>query len=124
MKKDKIIYWVSTVLFAGFMLLSAIPNIIVDQNSLDFIHGQLGYPEYFIRFIGIGKAIGSIAILIPGLGRVKDWAYAGLVFDLAAAVYSLLAIGSPVTDVLLFPVFFLVGGISYYYHLKQSKAIT
>lgn len=121
MKKDKIIYWVTTVLFAGFMLLSAIPNIMIDQNSLDFIHGQLGYPEYFIRFIGIGKAIGSIVILIPGLGRIKDWAYAGLVFDLAAAVYSLLAIGSPITDVLLFPVFFLVAGVSYYYHLKQSK---
>ncbi|MBN8653824.1 MAG: DoxX family protein [Cytophagales bacterium] len=121
MKKDKIIYWITTILFAGFMLLSAIPNIMLDQASIDFIHGQMGYPEYFIRFIGIGKAVGSIALLIPGLGRIKDWAYAGLIFDLAAAVYSLLAIGSPITDVLLFPVFFLVAGVSYYYHLKLSK---
>ncbi|MBN8576727.1 MAG: DoxX family protein [Cytophagales bacterium] len=121
MKKDNIIYWVTTVLFAGFMLFSAIPNIMLDQNSIEFIHGQLGYPEYFIRFIGIGKALGSIALLIPGLGRIKDWAYAGLTFDLTAAVYSLLAIGSSVTDVLLFPLFFIVGGISYYYHLKRSN---
>ena len=121
MKKDKIIYWVTTILFAGFMLLSAIPNIMLDQASIEFIHGQMGYPEYFIRFIGIGKAAGSIALLIPGLGRIKDWAYAGLIFDLTAAVYSLLAIGSPITDVLLFPMFFLVAGVSYYYHLKLSK---
>ena len=121
MKKDKIIYWVTTILFAGFMLLSAIPNIMLDQDSIEFIHVQLGYPEYFIRFLGLAKTAGSIVLLIPGLGRMKDWAYSGLVFDLVAAVYSLLAIGSPFTDVLLFPVFFLVAGVSYYYHLKLSK---
>lgn len=121
MKRDKIIYWTTTILFAGFMLFSAIPNIMLDQASVDFIHVQMGYPEYFIRFIGVCKAAGSIALLIPGLGRIKDWAYAGLTFDLIAAVYSLLAIGSPITDVLLFPVFFLVAGVSYYYHLKLSE---
>lgn len=121
MKRDKIIYWVTTILFAGFMLLSAIPNIMLDQNSIDFIQGQLGYPEYFIRFIGIAKAAGGIALLIPGLGRIKDWAYAGLTFDLAAAVYSLVAIGSAFTNLLLFPLLFLVAGVSYYYHLKLSE---
>ena len=47
-----------------------------------FVKG-LGYPMYFIQLFGIGKLLGSIAILIPGLNKtIKEWAYAGLFFDL------------------------------------------
>ena len=52
------------------------------------MHDYLGYPVYFIQFISIAKLIGSIVILIPNLDRIKEWAYAGLFFDLAGAVFS------------------------------------
>ena len=55
----------------------------------------LGYPPYFTPFIGVAKLLGSIAILIPGFPRIKEWAYAGLVFDLIGAVYSQIAVGMP-----------------------------
>lgn len=88
MKNVNIWYWVITIIFAGFMIFTAVPNAIQEPESVKFITG-LGYPAYFVPFIGVAKIIGSIAILIPGLRRIKEWAYAGLFFDLGAAVYSI-----------------------------------
>jgi hypothetical protein len=92
MKKTNILYWVFTGLFAAFMLSTAIPNIILEAGSVDLIIDQLGYPEYFLPFIGVAKVLGVIGILIPGYPRVKEWAYAGLFFDLAGATYSVIAV--------------------------------
>lgn len=87
MKSTKIIYWTTTILFAAFMIFSAIPNIMVTEDSKQLIT-HLGYPLYFIPFIGVAKLLGSIAILIPSFKKIKEWAYAGLFFDLTAVVYS------------------------------------
>ncbi|HYG51287.1 MAG TPA: DoxX family protein [Flavobacteriales bacterium] len=87
MKKINSIYWIITALFAGFMIFTAIPDIFPDKEVIGFMHGLLGYPEYFIPFIGIAKILGAIVILIPGLILLKEWAYAGLMFDLVGAAY-------------------------------------
>lgn len=91
MLKPKTWYWIFTVLFAGMMIFTAAPNILLEEEAVQFIT-HLGYPVYFIVFIGIAKTLGSIAILIPGFPRVKEWAYAGLLFDLVAALYSIIAV--------------------------------
>jgi uncharacterized membrane protein YphA (DoxX/SURF4 family) len=89
MKKTKIIYWTTTLLFAAFMIFSAIPDILMMADAKEYIK-HLGYPDYFIPFIGVAKLLGSIAILIPNFKKIKEWAYAGLFFDLIGAVYSIL----------------------------------
>lgn len=91
MLKPKTWYWIFTVLFAGMMIFTAVPNILLEEEAVQFIT-HLGYPVYFIVFIGIAKTLGSIAILIPGFPRVKEWAYSGLIFDLVAALYSIIAV--------------------------------
>ncbi len=102
MKKRNIAYWVITALFSAFMIFSAVPDIMMVPDAMKFI-GHLGYPDYFIPFIGVAKFLGSIAILIPGFPRIKEWAYAGLFFDLAGAVYSILR-----TDGVDFSMLFMV----------------
>src|SRR4051794_28466941 len=92
MKKINILYWVFTGLFAAFMIFSAIGNVIVNPESVEFISGKLGYPQYMIPFLGIAKVLGVIGILLPGFPRLKEWAYAGLVFDLVGATYSILSV--------------------------------
>jgi DoxX-like family len=87
MLKTKTLHWIFTGLFAAMMLFSAVPDIILTPEAIKFIT-HLGYPVYFIVFIGIAKALGAIAIVIPGYPRIKEWAYAGLFYDLIAAVYS------------------------------------
>ena len=93
MKSTKLTYWISTALFAGFMIFSAIPNIMLNAESKAFLTGYLGYPEYFIPFIGVAKLLGSVAILVPSFKKIKEWAYAGLAFDLIGAVYSVIKVG-------------------------------
>lgn len=92
-KRTKILYWIFTGLFAFMMLSSAIPDVFMQEIAIKGMHTDLGYPLYFIPFIGIAKCLGAIAILIPGFPLIKEWAYAGLFFDLIGATYSIIAIG-------------------------------
>src|SRR5882724_12122315 len=109
MKKTKIFYWIITGLFSAFMLFSAIPDILIVPDSITFMNG-LGYPTYIIPFLGVAKLLGIIAILIPGYPRIKEWAYAGLFFDLIGATYSAIAHDGlqPQISFMLLPIAFLI----------------
>ncbi len=89
MKKTNIFYWVFTGLFAFLMLGSAIPDIMSHPVAIQGMHVELGYPKFFVPFIGVAKLLGVIAILVPGFHKIKEWAYAGLFFDLIGATYSI-----------------------------------
>ena len=125
MKRTKILYWVFTVLFAAFMIWSGIPGIEPSKQSVEFLNGYLGYPVYFIQFISVAKVIGAIVILIPGLVKIKEWAYAGLFFDLAGAVYSVISVAQKVDPGVFFiflPI--LLGVFSYIFWQKQLPHTT
>jgi uncharacterized membrane protein YphA (DoxX/SURF4 family) len=104
------------------MLFTAIPDILCNTDAVTFMKDQLGYPLYFIPFIGVAKVLGAIALLVPGFPRIKEWAYAGLFFDLIGAVYSNIAFGG-FSPLMLFMLLFIVPGVvSYIYHHKLLKA--
>ena len=121
MKKTNILYWVFTGLFAFVMLMSGIQNALVNEPSIDLLTRQLGYPEYIIGFIGVAKILGSIAILIPGYPRLKEWAYAGLFFDLGAATISGIVVQGfdPAQFGML--IFIAPGVLSYIYYHKRLR---
>lgn len=121
MKTTKIIYWTTTILFAGFMTMSAIPNIMSSQDSIDLVSTHLGYPLYFIPFIGVAKLLGSIAIIIPAFKKLKEWAYAGLSFDLIAATYSMIYVDGFAPSMLFMVVIFGVAGTSYVLNAKLQN---
>jgi len=120
MKRTKILYWIFTILFAAFMIWSGIPGIVPSKQTADFLNGYLGYPIYFIQFISVAKVVGAITILIPGIGKAKEWAYAGLFFDLIGAVYSVISVAKKVDPGVFFiflPI--LLGVLSYVFWKKQ-----
>src|SRR4051812_904525 len=120
-RTSNLIYWISTIVFALLMIFSAIGGLQPTQQAIDVIHKSLGYPIYFIQYISVAKLLGSIVILIPGLDRVKEWAYAGLFFDLAGAIYSGIA-SSGFDPMMLTMVIWIVPGIlSYYFWHKKLK---
>lgn len=121
-KKTQILYWIFTGIFLFFMLGSAIPDILLDPVAIKGMHEDLGYPIYFVRFIGIAKALGTVAILIPGIPKIKEWAYAGLIFDLIGATYSIIAIGAPIGNWGFMAIPILFGVLSYVYFRKKLKA--
>jgi hypothetical protein len=121
-KTINILYWVFTILFAALMLFSAYGSIVVNEDAKKLIHDQLGYPVYFIPFTGFAKVIGAIVILIPGLKTIKEWAYAGLFFDLLGAVYSGIAAAKAIDPMMFFMLVWIVPGIlSYIFWKKKMK---
>jgi hypothetical protein len=124
MKKINILYWVFTGLFGAFMLFSAIPDIIVVPEAVDMISNQLGYPKYIIPFLGVAKTLGVIAILIPGFSRIKEWAYAGLFFDLVGATYSAIAVQGLKPEMFFMILPFSLLFLSYtFYHKRQAARL-
>lgn len=91
-------YWATTGLLAaafaagGIFELSRSPEIVATL-------GHLGYPPYLTTLLGAWKLVGAITILAPRFPRLKEWAYAGIVFDLSGAVVSHLAVGDSVGQV-------------------------
>lgn len=122
-KTINILYWVFTVLFAALMIFSAVPNIITNEASVQLVHNALGYPVYFIPFIGMAKLIGSIIILIPGLKFIKEWAYAGLFFDLAGAIYSGIAVAGTFDPRMLGMLMWIIPGVLSYYFWKKKATL-
>jgi hypothetical protein len=114
-KTINLIYWVSTIIFAALMIFSAVGGIQPTKEAIQLMHDFLGYPVYFIQFISIAKLIGSIIILIPGLNRIKEWAYAGLFFDLASAIYSGVAASGKFDPMMLTMLGWIIPGIVSYY---------
>ncbi|HET9930494.1 MAG TPA: DoxX family protein [Polyangiaceae bacterium] len=99
MKKAIIGYWAATALvalafgFGGIMDLLRPPQM-VEQMA------HLGYPAYLMTLLGAWKVLGVAAVLAPGLPRLKEWAYAGMVFDLTGAAVSHAAVGDSAGNIL------------------------
>ncbi len=111
MNAKKIVFWIATVLFAGFMLFSAYSYLTRDPKMMAAF-ASLGYPSYFPIILGVAKLLGAITLLLPGLPRLKEWAYAGFTFTLLGAFFSHLASGqSP--QAAMPAIFLVVVAISY-----------
>lgn len=94
MKAERWAGWVVTGLMVALMLLSAIPDVLRVSAAVS-IFKHLGYPPYLLAFLGTAKMLGVLAVLGPTPRSIKEWAFAGLTFDVAGALYSHLSVGDP-----------------------------
>ena len=95
-KRNKIIYWVSTLWLALGMISTGAGQVFkmkTGQGGVDTIT-QLGYPIYFLTILGIWKLLGVVAVLIPKFPLLKEWAYAGFFFAMTGAAFSHIASGT------------------------------
>ena len=87
MRSPRKLFWIVTGVMCLAMGVGAIGDVANAAPAVKLIK-QLGYPMYFVRFIGVMKLLGIAAILQPKYRQVKEWAYAGLVFDTGGALFS------------------------------------
>jgi uncharacterized membrane protein YphA (DoxX/SURF4 family) len=87
MKFKSVGYWVSTALIAAAFVLGGAIDTAAQPPALAFL-AHLGYPAYFVTLIGVWKVLGGFAVLAPRFPRRKEWAYAGIFFDLTGAAVS------------------------------------
>ncbi len=120
MKKLDVFYWITTGLILFFMLPGAVMNIMKTPDWIE-VFKLLGYPEYLLPFLGVAKLSACIVIVLPYFDRLKEWAYAGIVFDLVGAIYSALMVSGFEPALLLMVVVVGVVFTSYWlWHKRQN----
>jgi hypothetical protein len=123
MKKINIAYWIVTGLYAAFMILTSIQYVLMTPDTVSFFQ-QISYPTFLIPFLGVAKIAACIIILLPYFNRLKEWAYAGLTFDLIGAFYSIIAVYGFKPDSLFMLVFIAFNFASYYLWRLKIKGRT
>jgi uncharacterized membrane protein YphA (DoxX/SURF4 family) len=104
------IYWITTALVVFQLGTGGIADLLRPAAVVEGMT-HLGYPVYFCVILGAWKVLGAMAVIVPRLPRLKEWAYAGAIFDLTGAAASDLFVGEPVsklTGPLLFALFALI----------------
>ena len=106
MEKRKLIwYWIITILLSFCIFSGGLAQAFQVKGVVQGFK-PLGYPTYFISIIGIWKVLGIIAILIPKFKLLKEWAYAGLIFNYTGAAISHLVMGDG-SGSLIAPIIFI-----------------
>jgi hypothetical protein len=94
----RLVYAISTALAVAAFAGSGLANFLrLDHVAHDM--ARLGYPPYFMSVLGTWKVLGAIVIGAPRLSRAKEWAYAGMIFDLTGAAASRIAVGDSIGTV-------------------------
>ncbi|MDB5218220.1 MAG: hypothetical protein JWO86_6147 [Myxococcaceae bacterium] len=99
MKARVVAYWISTVIVAVVMIAS----IVGVMKNPDAIAGMqhLGYPIYFLVVLSTWKVLGGLTLLAPKLPRLKEWAYAGAIFDFTGASMSHASVGDDIGHIVV-----------------------
>jgi hypothetical protein len=123
MTKDKAIYWTATGMVCAVMVFSAInfnlKNPIGPMRGA-FVH--LGYPDYFRIELTTAKALGVVALLIPGIPiKAREFAYAGFGITLISASIAHFSVGDPVVFVIDPLLFFGALVTSYVYFTRLNR---
>ena len=122
-KRNKIIYWISTIWLALAMLASGLQQIFHTKAFVD-ITVHLGYPLYFLYILGVWKILGVIAILIPKFSLLKEWAYAGFFFAMSGAVFSHIASGDSMKEVFPSLALLILTVVSWYFRPADRRIIS
>jgi len=120
-KRNKIIYWITTVWLALGMVSTGIVQLIKLKEEVDKTTLHLGYPVYFLTIIGTWKILGSITVLLPKLGLLKEWAYAGFFFLMTGAFFSHFAIGDGAIEYFGPTLLLLLTFLSWYFRPADRK---
>lgn len=111
-KTTKTIYWIG-VAFTSLWFGASGLGELTKNPAIWGITLKLGYPVHFIYFLGVAKLSGIAILLIPNrLLRLKEWVFAGIIFDISFAFLSkIVVLGFPATiDAIIA---FIMVGVTY-----------
>lgn len=120
-KTHTIIYWLATIVLVSGLLGTGVQQLLRAEAegalgpALAWGMQQLGYPLYLLTLLGIWKILASIALLVPKLPLVKEWAYAGIFFLLTGALFSHVASGHPWSEMIAATTLLILTGLSWHF---------
>lgn len=124
-KTKSIFYWTMTILVAFPIGSGGVSQVAQYLGNPHGVVPVLGYPTYFFAILGFWKVLGAIAILVPRFPRLKEWAYAGIFFDLTGAAASYAAAGDHGVSAfhILAPLFLAVLAVASWALRPESRTI-
>jgi hypothetical protein len=120
-KRDVIIYWIATLWLSLGMVSTGVVQLIRMPEEVERIN-RLGYPVYFLTLIGVWKMLGVVAVLMPKLALLKEWAYAGFFFAMTGAIISHVAMNDPASE-LFGPSLLVVLTVTSWYFRPQDRRV-
>lgn len=122
MKKNKIIFWVATIIIVLWEGVMPLATWIFTPEYITVGTRPLGYPDYFAYALVICKVLGVFAIAYPKTPeRLKEWAYAGLSFNLIFAVISHACVDKNIAYIMMPVVVGIILALSYIYHHQIQR---
>lgn len=129
-KRNAIIYWISTLWLALGMFATGLAQLLQWEQPGALgppgVWGikQLGYPVYFLTILGVWKMLGVIAVLLPKYPLLKEWAYAGFFFIMTGAIWSHIASGSSLVEMLPATLLLVLTVISWYFRPPSKTLVS
>jgi hypothetical protein len=129
-KRNRIIYWIVTLWLASGMLSTGVLQLFKAKAegalSPPGVYGiaHLGYPVYFLTIIGVWKILGVVALLVPKFPLLKEWAYAGFFFAMSGAIYSHIAVGDPVKELVPSSILLILTLVSWHFRSADRKVVS
>ena len=124
---QKILYWGSTLWLALGMVATGLVQLtrqkadgaLAPPGVYGIMH--LGYPVYFLTILGVWKLLGVVALLVPRIPLVKEWAYAGFFFVMSGAIYSHIAVGDPLKELWPASLLLVLTIVSWYFRPASRR---
>ncbi len=122
-KRNRIIYWVTTIWFSLGMTSAGIVQLIRMEEEIERTVDHLGFPAYTLTILGVWKLLGVVAILVPKFTLIKEWAYAGFFFNITGALYAHFVMRDPLGEI--FPALLLLTLliVSYYFRPASRRIV-
>ena len=92
-------YWVGTAVVVGECAVGGTMDLFRMPPFYPMLVG-LGYPGYLATILGIAKILAAVVLLAPGLPRLKEWAYAGVVINMVSAAASQVATHQSISNLI------------------------
>jgi len=127
MKKiNKIIYWISTIWLSLGMTVTGVLQLLKAKEGTGGVDSitHLGYPVYFLTILGIWKILGVVALLIPKLPLLKEWAYAGFFFLITGALFSHITYSDSFKEVYPSVLLLVLLFLSWYFRPSERRIIS
>lgn len=128
-KRNKAIYWISTLWLALGMLATGTLQLFRAKAEGALappgVYGitHLGYPIYFLTILGVWKILGVVAVLIPKFPLLKEWAYAGFFFVMTGATFSHIAVADPIKELVPSLLLLVLTVVSWYFRPADRKIL-
>jgi len=126
-RAGKIIYWIATLwLSLGMLSTGAVQLLRVKGDSPGSVDSMthLGYPVYFVTILGIAKILGVVTLLIPKFPLLKEWAYAGFFFMMTGALFTHVAAGNSMSEMIPSLLLLTLTLASWYFRPLDRKIVS